>query len=162
MICPLVCSQKTDWQNKTLAGVLRVWGGWNHPCTHLTWFVWICEMKGGTLRDFPESIPVRLRLSSVLSYQLPCQLFTNSDWNYELCAVRQVSLRFISRLHFNRQDLLRLELLQIWVKRSRVVNWNFFCLNAPKLLQDRQTEKRDTWKKLSTLMSSRQNGWIHK
>lgn len=48
MICSLVWSQKRDWQNKTLAWVLQgcVWGGWKHPCTHLTWFVWNQKMKG--------------------------------------------------------------------------------------------------------------------
>lgn len=52
MICPLVCGQKKNWQNKnsgrSASGLCdaSVWGGWKHPCTHLTWSVWILKMKG--------------------------------------------------------------------------------------------------------------------
>lgn len=30
------------WQSRSAAGLcgVSVWGGWKHPCTHLTWFVW--------------------------------------------------------------------------------------------------------------------------
>lgn len=61
-VCHLVHSQKKELtkQNsgRSAAGLCdaSVWGGWKHPCTHLTWFV---EMKRPLCWDFPGSFPVR-------------------------------------------------------------------------------------------------------
>lgn len=65
MICPLVCGQKKNWQNKNsgrnAAGLCgaSVWGGWKHPVYTFDMICLNSQNERSTLWDFPVSFPLR-------------------------------------------------------------------------------------------------------